>query len=113
MPVGRTVFIFLGATLAGIVVAREIAMTTHSKIRKGVRTLVASLFATCLFAVWPSSDKAGSHTTHVQNHELSAKSIAPARAKTKGTTAIGDIKEESTDKGHTNWKTGKSSKSKK
>jgi hypothetical protein len=86
-------------------------MSTHSTIRRGVRTIVASLFA-CPFTVWPLSAKAGIHTTHVQNHEMSAKSTAPPRAKTK-VTAIGDIKGESTVKRHTNWETGGSSTSKK
>src|SRR5262245_25358067 len=106
MPIGRTAFIFLSATLTDIALDRHRTggvMSTHSTIRRGVRTIVASLFA-CPFTVWPLSAKAGIHTTHVQNHEMSAKSTAPPRAKTK-VTAIGDIKGESTVKRHTNWET--------
>jgi len=47
------------------------AMTTHSTIRNGLRTLVASLFAACLLAVWPLSANAkGNNSSRVQTHDI-------------------------------------------
>ena len=58
-------------------------MTTHSTIRKVLRTLVSSFFAACLLAVWPLSAEAGNHTTRVQGHDMNITKSSPVMAKTK------------------------------
>ena len=71
-------------------------MTAHSTIRKVVRLLVVSLFAACVFAMWPLSSEAKDNN-HVEHHDITVKktvdksspTVATKEGTTKGNTTNG------------------------